>query len=194
MTVCRRGSLAFAFLDGREPQLLLALYTGGVHCCWVLQVLDFNGQRPRSAAIDFGNAGGALQWIGGHPYFLSADDRFAYVFTCFACSGFPIRIWRYADAHFQDVTRDFPSLVAKDALKWWRFTADPRWFDRRGVAAAWAADEALLGRAALARSRLDQLADKGKLNGFDPAGPSKPGRTYVAKLWRYLAQTGYLHA
>src|SRR3954468_11991085 len=33
------GPLAFAFLDGqRAPQLLLWRYTGGAHCCTVLQV------------------------------------------------------------------------------------------------------------------------------------------------------------
>lgn len=185
-----RGPLAFAFLDGqRAPQLLVALYTGGAHCCTVLEVLDFNAPRPHTTALDLGNVGAEIRWLAGHPSFLTADDRFAYAFTSFAGSGLPLRIWRYDHGRILDVTSRFPSRVAADAGVWWRLTADPHGVDRRGFAAAWAADEALLGRSESAHAELERLVARGKLRG--PAG-WKSGQAYVEALWRFLARSGYL--
>jgi hypothetical protein len=155
-------------------------------------VLDFNTPRTRTPTLDLGNVGAQLRWLSGHPYFVTADDRFAYAFACFACSGLPLRIFRYEDGRFLDVTRRFPGLVAEDARSWWQLTVDPHGSDRLGFAAAWAADEALLGRAGPAHAALERLAAQHKLDGYDERGRRRSGRRYVATLWRFLAEMGYL--
>jgi hypothetical protein len=186
--------LAFVFLDGRRaPELLLWTYTGGPHCCTMLEVFDFNTSPARTAMLYLGNADARLQWFGRRPRFVGADDRFAYKFTSYAGSVRPIRIWRYDAGRFADVTRRFPILIAEEERALRGFFADPGAGDYRGVAAAWAADEALLGHAAEARVELDKLAQHGKLNGLGaPEAPS--GQAYVDALWRFLARTGYLRS
>jgi hypothetical protein len=57
----------------------------------------------------------------GKPECVSGDDRFPYVFTDYADSAWPVRIWSYRGG-FRDVTRLFPSAVLHDARRLWRYT------------------------------------------------------------------------
>jgi hypothetical protein len=173
------------------PEVLLSLYTGGAHCCFLQQVYDVSGAPARKTEIDFADAGSRLEILGGRPVFRSADESFAYVFTDFADSGAPVELWRYQAHRFVDVTREYPATIAKDAASWCSAyrTANRRKGDVRGLLAAWAADEALLHRAAAAKQTLLQLAANGTLDrGLEPP----KGLTYVRSLWRLLAHDGYL--
>src|SRR5690349_9020787 len=186
------SSVSFRDLDGDgTPELLLALYTGGAHCCFLTQVLDLASSAPRKHEIDFADAGARLIVVGGHVLFRTNDPVFAYAFTDFADSGAPIALWSYARTGFRNVTRTQPALVRRDAATWWSAyrTQTRRKGDVRGLLAAWAADEALLGRGAPARATLDGLARGGRIAAGD-GGPK--GAAYVRALWRFLARHGYL--
>ena len=186
-------SVSFRDLDADgTPELLLDLYTGGAHCCFLTQVFDLVASPPRKRELDFADAGATLIVVGGRVLFRTTDPVFAYAFTDFADSGAPIALWSYARGGLRDVTRSQPALVRKDASSWWtayRAQARRRG-DVRGLLAAWTADEALLGRAARARTTLDAIVRSGAL-GRGEGGVKDSA--YVRQLWRFLARYGYLH-
>jgi hypothetical protein len=187
-------SLFFRDLDGDgSPELVLELYTGGAHCCYVDQVFDFGAPHPLKVELDLADAGAKVVVAHGKPLLQSADESFAYAFTAYAGSGAPILLLRYLGGRFEDVTRDHVQLVSADASRWWRAAqaAIDRKDDARGVLAAWAADEAILGQAPVAKKALLAYAAAGKIGGV--RGPGWPtGRAYVTKLWTFLAKRGYL--
>jgi hypothetical protein len=191
-SLSRRSSISFRDLNGDgTKELVLALFTGGAHCCSIVQVFDFAGTTPKKTEIDFGDPGATLIALNGQVLFRSADDNFAYAFTDYADSAEPIELWTYNGGHFNDVTRAYPQEIGKDATDWWRSyrSALKSHGDVRGVLAAWAADEAELGHARTAKQTLLQLAFNGALDrGY---GPPK-GSTYVRDLWKFLAKHGYL--
>jgi hypothetical protein len=194
-------SLQFAALSaGAAPALILNLYSGGAHCCTIVQVFaPKHGASPRwsVSSRSFGDAGYRLEDLNhdGAEEFLSADDRFAYAFTDYAASGLPLQIMAFANGRFTDVTRAYPALITKDAATWMKAFRDQRrshYADTTGVVAAWAADEENLGRAAAVRSFLNQQARAGHLN--SPLAPQVPaGERYVHLLERFLGKLGYPH-
>ena len=185
-------TISFRDLDGNGvPELLLVLFTGGAHCCFIEQVYDLSAARPKRAEISFADAGSKIVLVRGRPLFQSADESFAYVFTDYADSGAPIQLWSYAHGQFKDVTRTVPALVAKDAAFWWKLARGrlKAHGDERGILSAWAADKALLGESAAAKRTLLRLAAGGALDG----GSGAPkGSAYVRKLWAFLRAEHYV--
>ena len=137
--------------DG-SPDVMLSLYSGGAHCCYITQVYRYDPGTQTYAVVPAPlrrPARTARDDLGGASVFLSADDRFAYRFAAFAFSGLPLQIWSFASGRFVDVTRRYPARVAADARRWWKaFRANVRQHLGDGALAAWAADEDLLGRGA----------------------------------------------
>ncbi len=95
-----------------EPEVVFDTYTGGAHCCLQSRIFRY---RPatRSYAGTFhswADVGYRLRSVDGdsRPEFVSADARFAYAFTAFAASFFPIQIWQYERGRVIDRTRSFP--------------------------------------------------------------------------------------
>jgi hypothetical protein len=181
--------------DNGEPDVVLDLYSGGAHCCTVIQIFSYDPATPSYVKTErvFGDPDAKVVELGpgGGFEFLTADDSFAYRFTDFAASGLPIEILTFANRHFTDVTRSYPKLVAKDAALWLRaFKAQAKqhYPDSVGVIAAWAADEDLLGRSKLVSTYLHQQAAAGHLNAPFEAG----GNRFVANLQRFLRRRGYL--
>jgi hypothetical protein len=179
--------------DG-TPEVLLNLYSGGAHCCYLAQVFSYDPGTMTYARVErnFGDPGYRLASLGGrgHREFVSADDAFAYAFTDFAASGMPIQILGFSGGRFTDVTRQNPKLVVADAAKWlkaFRSTARHGYADSVGVVAAWAADEYLLGKRASADRQLRSWAAAGRLKSSDGPG----GAAFVAKLQTFLAKDGY---
>ena len=154
-------------LDGDgEPEILVDLWTGGAHCCSWTRIYRWNGSGYTSTAAFWGDLEYKLEPLGdGGLDLVSADDRFAYAFSSFAGSGFPLRIWSYRAGRLVDVTAQHRPLVARDAARWWRIAsaARRRHDEVEGVLAAWAADEARLGKGAtaLAWLRRHHLYPKG---------------------------------
>jgi hypothetical protein len=182
--------------DG-QPDVILDLYTGGAHCCYVEQVFSFDpGTMTYSETQrDFGDPGEQIVDLrhDGRYEFLTADDSFAYEFTDFAASGLPIQILTFSDGRFVNVTRQYPKLIARDATRWrsaFNSMAKQHYDDSVGVVAAWAADEELLGHAKLVNRFLANQLKAGHLNSaLSPEEPS--GAKFVAKLRKFLRTHGY---
>jgi len=182
-------------LQAGSPDVLLGLYSGGAHCCFVDQVFAPSSDGFYSKTeIDLGDPGANLQALPGSPYaqLVTADDSFAYAFTDFAASGLPIKIERLEGHHFVDVTRLHPALIRKDASQWlaaFYAQKSSKYQDSVGVIAAWTADEYLLGRSAAAITFLHQQALAGHLNSL--LNPSLKSTAFVTALERFLTQRGY---
>lgn len=179
-----------------EPDVILDQYTGGAHCCTVAQVYSYRARTGtyKLVAHNFGDPGYTITKLAGKDVFLTADDSFAYEFTDYAGSAMPVQILSFTGARFVNVTRSHPALIRADAAVWmkqFRQFAHLGYSDSVGVAAAWAADEELLGNSALVRSFLDRQARLGHLNSAEPElGPS--GTRFVKLLYRVLRRDGYM--
>jgi hypothetical protein len=178
-----------------KPDVVLDLYSGGAHCCTIVQVFSFDPGTMTYVKTErnFGDPQARIvdERHNGRYEFLTADDSFAYRFTDFAASGLPIEIETFSHGRFTDVTRQYPRLVAKDAAFWLRAfkrMAGEHYQDSVGVIAAWAADEDLLGHVKLVNTYLAQQAAAGHLNGaFTPGGTR-----FIANLQKFLRRHGYL--
>jgi hypothetical protein len=183
-------------LDGdSEPEILVDLYTNGAHCCFRTRLYEYDPATLTYQALEhlWGNASYALKDLDGDglPELKSADDRFAYAFTAYAGSAFPLQIWRLEAGELADVTRTFRSLVRADAARWWKIYVRERGepgSDVRGVLAAWTADKRMLGEGREAFRRLALARRAGELAGPKP-WPS--GKRYITALRRFLAELGY---
>ena len=178
-----------------QPDVLLDLYSGGAHCCWVEQIfsLDPAMMTYTKTEHNFGDPGERLVDLGhnGRFEFLTADDSFANAFTDFAASGLPIQILTFSNRRFQDVTRSYPKRIAKDAAVWLKLfkgMGKQHYQDSVGVIAAWAADEDLLGHSKQVNTYLAQQLKAGHLNSVLGNG----GKKFVAKLQKFLRKHGYI--
>jgi hypothetical protein len=180
------------------PSVVLDLYSGGAHCCFVEQVysLDANSDVVHKAEYNFGNPGVRLVKLSanGRFDFLSANNDFAYAFTDFAASGMPIEIFSFSHDTFHNVTRSFPTLIRTDATRWmnaFRSQAGTHYQDSVGLVAAWAADEDMLGRSTAVSRFLTAQSNLGHLNSaLSPVTTSD--QKYVAALQKFLRKHGYL--
>ena len=181
--------------DG-EPEVIVDLFTGGAHCCTLSVIYGYHAATDSYShrTQDWRDPGYNLVDIDhdGRPEFRSSDARFAYEFTAYAFSAFPIQIWRYVAGSLVDVTTSFPSLVRRDAKAkraQYRHLRDAG-YDVRGAVAAYAADEYRLGRGAVGMRLVDNAMRRGQLHG--PKGDALPsGRKYVKRLRRFLHSLGY---
>lgn len=181
--------------DG-EPEVLLDTYTGGAHCCSVVYVFHFlpSSRRYVETSHTFGNVGYRAKNVDGRDQveLLTKDDRFAYVFTAYVASFFPIQLWHVGDGRFIDVTRSFPGLVESDAnelLSEYRRVRRERG-DVRGVLAAWLADQYLLGREEDGWAKIDTAYRRGELGPREDLF-GRQGRSYVKALRAFLVKAGY---
>ena len=183
--------------DG-EPEVWVDTYTGGAHCCDESRFFRFLPARRTYAAALFhswGNVGYRDKNLDGRGEveLLSNDDRFAYVFTSFALSVFPVQIWHFTHGRLIDVTRAFPGLVGGDAAALWRTYEKLRreQEDVRGVLAAWLADQYLLDRADAGWAKLDAALQRGELGPKSRLAGWPQGRSYLKALRAFLVKTGY---
>ncbi|MDQ3587762.1 MAG: hypothetical protein M3350_05945 [Actinomycetota bacterium] len=179
-----------------EPEVLLDVFTGGAHCCLISFVYDFQDGAYKQIGKRWNDPGYVLRNLDRkeRPEFVSGDYRFAFLFTSFAESRFPIQIWRFEGRRFRAVTRSFRNAVRKDRDRQLRFyrTLRRERADVRGALAAYQADNYLLGRRTASRGWrvLRRLADQGKIKRPSFAtGPS--GRAYLRSLQRKLRRFGY---
>ena len=180
--------------DDGEPEILLDLWSGGVHCCWWSRLYRWNASARRyvTRAHLWGNVAYRLADLDQDRKveFVSSDDRFAYAFTSFARSSFPLQIWTYHAGRLVDTTRAYRTLVARDARKQWRwYRRDIPSGEVRGYLAAWAADQCLLGRCQAAFARLRRLSPTFS----DPTDVAHSGSaaSYLRHLRSLLRRTGY---
>jgi hypothetical protein len=184
-------------LDARhgEPEVVVDLYWGGAHCCFytvVFRYVSATKTYARSSHL-WGDLAPAVRDLDsdGLAEFVTGDERFAYAFTSFADSEFPVQLWRFAGGRFRDVTRMFPAHVRAAADHHLAEYESRRSSDRsvRGILAAYLAEKCLLGEAEEGWAVLRRAAARGDLrHAYD--GPETPA-AYLAHLRRFLAKTGY---
>jgi hypothetical protein len=182
-------------LDGDgEPEALLDLYTGGAHCCLYTTFFRYAAGQYVRRVHNWSNPGYRLRDLGadGRPEFLTGDDRFNYAFSCYACSGPPLLVQRYAQGRLVNVTRSFPKTVRADAARWWavykkavRLRVSPS-----GILPTYLADEYLLGRGAIAWARVrKEVARPGWPKLVEPQWRNRA--RYLKAVRRFLVKTGY---
>ena len=189
------GAIAFRNVwASRSPEIVVSLYTGGAHCCFENELVLL---RSATTAIgifhSWGDLGYRGQWLRGRFWFVTGDDRFAYAFTSFAASAFPMQVWAIdGPGRLVDVTRQRLDLVAANAQRLWKgYLADRGHVDIRGVLGPWCADEYLLGDRQACEAALTDALRRGYLKS-DVVGVG--GRAYVAQLHHDLAAWGYTRA
>jgi len=177
------------FAGHSRPVAVVGVYSGGAHCCATYRVFD--PATREEATLDTGNSGYTFVLGTKHGLLKTSDDAFSYVFTAFAYSGHPIQLMRPTGTRFADVTAKHPARVRTDARFWWQ--QFQRADDGRGILAAWAADQELLGRDHHVVTTLDALVDDERLaaHGGDRQFGWPGGKRYVAKLLRFLERQGY---
>jgi hypothetical protein len=179
--------------DG-EPEVTFDFSSGGAHCCLWVQVyrLAADGRAYARTEHDFADPGYVLQDLDGdgRPEFRSSDASFAYAFTAFAYSAFPLQVWRFDHGAFHDATGAFRGLVAAESARFgrrYRRLRGRRDGRQLGVVAAWAADEYRLGHRRAMLRRLRAEVRSGRLR-----GPGNlHGAAYVHDLDAFLRHRGY---
>jgi hypothetical protein len=180
-----------------QPDVVLDLYSGGAHCCTVVQIFSFDPGTMTYIKTErnFGDPGVRIvdERHNGRFEFVTADDAFAYEFTDYAGSALPLEILTFSNRHFTNATDSYRKLLAKEAalyLKFFDQDASTHYQDSVGLAAAWAADEERLGHGKLVRAFLDRQASLGHLN--SALYPRQSGQRFVTKLLRFLRAHGYV--
>jgi hypothetical protein len=176
------------------PDVVLGLYSGGAHCCFVDQVyrLDTASGRFTKIEHDFADAGAQIVDLNHDRNFefLSADARISNAgFTDFADSPAPLQIWSVTGNRFHDVTDHYPALLRKDAAKQLR-DFHRHMHNGRGRIAAWAADEYRLGRQRLVATELAGALKAGHL-GVPQSFGGPRATTFVTQLPKLLRRLGY---
>ncbi len=176
------------------PDVILGLYSGGAHCCFVDQVyrLDPKTNTFTKTEHDFADAGARIVDLNGdgNYEFLSADARISNAgFTDYADSPPPLQIWSFTQRTFDDITRRYPARLSTDAARWLRAFRRQHG-NGRGLIAAWAADEELLGHSGLVTSELAGALKAGNLGVPKGFGGPTPA-TFVTQLRALLHRLGY---
>ncbi|WP_334913726.1 hypothetical protein [Nostoc sp.] len=183
----KENNLPVQDLDGnKEPEIIADFFTGGAHCCTysLIYRYDSKSQKYLKTRHEWGNGGYQLKDLDndGLPEFDSRDDRFAYAFTAYADSDYPLQIWHYRQGKMIDVTRAYPKLISIHASERWQSYTEARQQgdDGKSFLAAYLADKYLLGQGQDGWQRVQQAY-------------KKSDRTkYFADLRKFLRETGYI--
>jgi hypothetical protein len=191
-----RSLKALELQPNGEPDVLLRLYSGGAHCCYIDQVFSWNpaASTYEVAERSWGSLAARVADLAhnGQIEFVTGDDRFEYRFASFGFSGFPLQILVLRGGKFVEVTRSYPSQIAADARAEYR--RYEHWRSQGlglGFLAAWVADEYLLGKRQRAMHALAIENRRGHLLEARLAGVKNVGGGYVGKLKRFLRKIGY---
>jgi hypothetical protein len=187
-----RRSISLTDLDGDgEPEVLVDLFWGGAHCCWYTQIYRYVAApgKYRTNVHVWGNFSYVLADLehDGRQELVTRDNRFSYAFANFADSRWPVRILRYRLGKLNVETTAYPSEIRRDATELWHEAlARKKTRSNQGVVAAWAADQAMLGRSAQAFATIDRLSRSGRFHG------ELPRAQFERRLRRFLVRTDYL--
>ena len=142
-----------------------------------------------SKSVTSGQVTATLSW--------QADDSFAYQFTAYAFSAFPLRVLAYGTDRsgktaLRDVTAGYETMVAREAAEFRHQIPKYAKDDPRGVIAAYVADLYRLGRKAQANAYLRSALRRGLLKSPFPGPDIWPtNRRYIRDLKRFLSKHGY---
>ena len=193
-----------------EPEVLLSAFTGGAHCCNQITVLTRPHGEGRWRTVSLGpfNGGPAparTPYGGTVPLVVSSDNRFLYMFACYACGRAPTRLWQLEGDTFVDVShqRRYRPLFLRELETYQGLLDQPRDPDGNpnGWLAAYVATKALVGerqqgwKQMLARySASSDWGLKACLGGYGDNGCRTPEvvfSNYPDALRAFLERTGY---
>jgi hypothetical protein len=187
-----KRSVSLTDLDGDgEPEVVLDLYWGGAHCCWYTQIYRYDAetQHYRPLVHVWGNVNYVLADLDhdGRQELVTRDDRFSYVFSDFADSRWPVRILAYRAGKLTVVTTAYASEIKRDSASLWHeaMARGRKQASNQGMMAAWAADQCMLRRCAIAFRSIASLSRTGRVHGELPAA------RYERKLRAFLKRTRY---
>jgi hypothetical protein len=191
-------SIAVLDLDhNAEPEVIVNVWSGGFpHCCLWAYVYRYvaNESRYELAMHNFAAFGYRLHDPNhdGFVDFVASDYHFAYVFTDFASSRFPIQIWAYREGRFSDETRLFRKLIKRDARDHMHeYKRDRGRGDVRGLLAAYVADRCLLDRCRAGLRFVKRELRRHDVRKYEYPGWPR-GRGYLRTLRRFLRRNGYI--
>lgn len=170
-----------------EPEIVIDLFSGGAHCCSILRLYEWDKERGAYASVkvNFGDPGFNLRDVegDGKVEFISGDPRFAFAFTSFAETRFPLQIHEYAGGDFTDVTARYPALIRSDARAHWKSYKLLRreGADGRGALGAYLADRYRLGERRQGLRKVRRAL----------APLNRADRRYLRKVQRLLKRWGY---
>ena len=102
---------------GGKNYILIDFFSGGAHCCFSLLVGELKSDKfVRLDSVLYGNSGYNVEDLDkdGEKEIISGNDMFAYAFTNYSETRFPIRIQRIKSDKIKDVTEDFEDIVLKE--------------------------------------------------------------------------------
>lgn len=163
------SDVTFVNLDpaAGAPQIVVATYTGGAHCCWVTKIgtRDATGSWQVVDAETLDGEGYRFERLGEGPavQLINYDNRFLYAFDCYNCSYEPLRITRLVDGKLEEATHDpaFRFFHERHVLRleWWATTEPWRW-RTNGFLAGWVASKAIIGERDRAWARMLKTYDR----------------------------------
>jgi hypothetical protein len=179
-----------------EPEIILDIYSGGPHCCTSFMIYRYDVKTKEYTAIThpwFHNFGpkidDKIQDIDkdGNVEFVNYDSRFAYKFSPFSYSRFPLQIWQYHQGKMIDVTRRYPQQVKNHAYQLWQeyitiknqFEGDATSAEK-AILAAYLADKFLLGEGEDGWMRVQETYKESDRSQF------------FTELQKFLGETGYI--
>ncbi len=198
--------------EGQRPYVMLQSFTGGAHCCNLVQLVIPEGNRLR--AVELG------QWDGGYldalPIdldgdgrldFVFVDNRFLYAFASYADSYAPPQIINLIDGRREDVSNrpGFRPLFETAFAEQRRACVAPS-EDRvvNGACAAFVASATRLGRFDQAWAEMLRAYDRNSdwelpvecrvpsVNGLCPEADSIVSRDYPTALRAFLVRNDYI--
>ena len=105
---------AYNLKGNNNKQIVVEYYTGGAHCCTYTSIGEFkNNNFKFTDTIYWGNAGYEIKDLDGDGVmeFLGGSDMFAYAFTNYSETRFPIEIFRYENGKLKIVNDEFPDII-----------------------------------------------------------------------------------
>jgi hypothetical protein len=105
------------FESGGKKYVFINFFSGGAHCCSSLLIGELKGDKfVKLDSAFYGNSGYSIEDINndGTKEILSGNDMFAYAFTNYSETRFPIRIQKIKNDKLKDVTSDFEDIVLKE--------------------------------------------------------------------------------
>lgn len=99
-----------AFSPGGKKYFLIHLFSGGAHCCSSLLIAEMQGNKYVVLDTGFyGNSGFVLEDLNkdGTKEIVSGNDMFAYAFTNYAETRFPLRVQKFENGKLIEITGVF---------------------------------------------------------------------------------------
>lgn len=98
------------FQPGGSKYYLFQLYSGGAHCCSSLLITEIRDNK--FIALDtgfYGNSGYVIEDLNkdGTKEIISGNDMFAYAFTNYSETRFPLRVDKFENGKLKDITGSF---------------------------------------------------------------------------------------